>query len=341
MPPPSLPPPLLPFPLPLPFPFLFLFPFPFALFVADSERAPSSRYDTAGRSTTTCGVVVAMMGLGTLVAARQIARRAMTNVPCASCVRATSHYAAATLASPPADVRTAVGGGAVRKDSTGIRWYAAGAGTDALERAQSLARRRAVDNAAYLTALVVGMVGFTYASVPLYRMFCQATGYGGTVQRVRTLEDKLKDDDASAAAATAAATSRELVIHFNADVTDGMHWKFTPTQRSVRTNPGESTLAFYTVKNLSDKAVTGVSTYNVSPQKAGIYFNKIQCFCFEEQRLRPGEEIDMPVFFYIDREFATDPAMEGIDRLTLSYTFFKVAEEDEEAHASEARKEAT
>ena len=195
-----------------------------------------------------------------------------------------------------------------------------------MAEAQKQARRKAVDNASYLTALVIGMVGLTYASVPLYRMFCQATGYGGTVQRTMTLEEKLsKPVDPSVQ-----ESLRELTIHFNADITSGMNWKFTPTQKNVRTTPGEITLAFYTVKNLSDKPITGVSTYNVTPQKAGVYFNKIQCFCFEEQRLRPGEEVDMPVFFYVDREFATDPNMKDIDTLTLSYTFFKVSEEGEE-----------
>lgn len=197
-----------------------------------------------------------------------------------------------------------------------------------MDEMQKEARRKSVENASYLAAIVIGMVGVTYASVPLYRMFCQATGYGGTVQRAMTLEEKLlKPTDAST---DEEAALRELTIHFNCDITSGLHWKFTPTQRHVKTSPGESTLAFYTVKNLSDKAITGVSTYNVTPQKAGIYFNKIQCFCFEEQRLRPGEEIDMPVFFYIDKEFATDPNMKGIDTLTLSYTFFKVSEEGDE-----------
>ncbi|KAA8530700.1 hypothetical protein F0562_005366 [Nyssa sinensis] len=102
---------------------------------------------------------------------------------------------------------------------------------------------------------------------------------------------------------------------------------FLPTQREVRVKPGESALAFYTAENRSSTPITGVSTYNVTPMKAAVYFNKIQCFCFEEQRLLPGEQIDMPVFFYIDPEFETDPRMDGINNLILSYTFFKVSEE--------------
>jgi cytochrome c oxidase assembly protein subunit 11 len=181
-------------------------------------------------------------------------------------------------------------------------------------------------------ALVVGMVGLTYASVPLYRMFCQATGFGGTVQEGRSVEEKLARREAQRdAALEAAAAARELTVTFNADVSDGLPWKFVPTQRSVRVRPGQSTLAFYTASNLGDAAVTGVSTYNVAPQQAGQYFNKVQCFCFEEQRLRAGEQVDMPVFFYIDPEFATDPRMRGINSITLSYTFFKVAEDEPEA----------
>ncbi|XP_010936849.1 cytochrome c oxidase assembly protein COX11, mitochondrial [Elaeis guineensis] len=174
----------------------------------------------------------------------------------------------------------------------------------------------------YLLAVVTAMVGASYAAVPLYRRFCQATGYGGTVQRRESVEEKIARH-----AREGTTTSREIVVQFNADVADGMPWKFTPTQREVRVKPGESALAFYTAENRSSTPITGVSTYNVTPMKAAVYFNKIQCFCFEEQRLLPGEQIDMPVFFYIDPEFETDPKMVGINNLILSYTFFKVNED--------------
>ncbi|XP_057971777.1 cytochrome c oxidase assembly protein COX11, mitochondrial [Malania oleifera] len=174
----------------------------------------------------------------------------------------------------------------------------------------------------YLTALVFAMVGCSYAAVPLYRRFCQATGYGGTVQRRESVEEKI-----SRHSKDGTITTREIVVQFNADVADGMPWKFIPTQREVRVKPGESALAFYSAENRSLTPITGVSTYNVTPMKAAVYFNKIQCFCFEEQRLLPGEQIDMPVFFYIDPEFETDPRMDGINNLILSYTFFKVSEE--------------
>ncbi|CAL9066217.1 cytochrome c oxidase assembly protein COX11, mitochondrial-like isoform X2 [Musa acuminata AAA Group] len=174
----------------------------------------------------------------------------------------------------------------------------------------------------YLLGLVAAMVGASYAAVPLYRRFCQATGYGGTVQRRESVEEKIARH-----AQEGTKTSRELVVQFNADVADGMPWKFTPTQREVRVKLGESALAFYTAENRSSTPITGVSTYNVTPMKAAVYFNKIQCFCFEEQRLLPGEQIDMPVFFYIDPEFETDPKMDGINNIILSYTFFKVNED--------------
>ena len=189
--------------------------------------------------------------------------------------------------------------------------------------------KNARDQGLYLLSVVVGMVGLTYASVPLYRLFCQATGFGGTVKEGATVEEKLQarlaDRSDERARVDAAAAARKLLITFDGSVSDGLEWKFTPTQRQVTVHPGQSTLTFFTVENLSKThALTGVSTYNVAPQQVGQYFNKIQCFCFEEQRLRPGEKIDMPVFFYIDPEYAVDPRVERINNITLSYTFFKV-----------------
>jgi cytochrome c oxidase assembly protein Cox11 len=134
---------------------------------------------------------------------------------------------------------------------------------------------------AYLAAITVGMVGATYASVPLYRMFCQATGFGGTTKRMATVEEKIAAHSAPGDAVASAAAQREVVVTFNADVADAMPWRFFPAQRQVVVRPGESTLAFFTAHNTGDAPVTGVSTYNVSPQRAGLYFNKIQCFCFE------------------------------------------------------------
>ena len=172
----------------------------------------------------------------------------------------------------------------------------------------------------YGLATVVGVVGGSYAAVPLYKIFCQATGFGGTVQ---------KASEVRARTLTPVENGRVLKITFNADVSDVMPWKFRSSQKLVTVVPGETALAFFKAKNLSDKPITGVATYNVTPMRAGIYFNKIQCFCFEEQRLMPNEEVDMPVFFYVDPEFLKDPFMDGIKQITLSYTFFRTDHSEE------------
>eukprot|EP00877_Chromochloris_zofingiensis_P005285 jgi/Chrzof1/14758/Cz09g15040.t1 len=138
-------------------------------------------------------------------------------------------------------------------------------------------------------------------------MFCQATGYGGTLRPAAQIEDKIRRRDESPNPdLEARAAAREIRVWFTADVADDMPWKFTPTQDFVKVRPGESTLIFYKAHNKSPHAITGVSTYNVVPDKAAYYFNKIQCFCFEEQRLRGHEIVDMPVFFYIDPEMVDD-----------------------------------
>ena len=170
----------------------------------------------------------------------------------------------------------------------------------------------------YMSALAVCVFGLSYASVPLYKVFCQMTGFGGTTQRAT---------DIKASTVKPVQGGKIIRVDFTATVHSALPWKFLPTQRDVRIVPGETALAFYTVKNMSDKAITGVATYNVFPPKAGLYFNKIQCFCFEEQRLGPHEDIDMPVFFFIDPEIVDDPAMENVKNITLSYTFFKTGEE--------------
>lgn len=173
--------------------------------------------------------------------------------------------------------------------------------------------------AIYATATVVTIVGISYAAVPLYQIFCQATGYGGTTQQAT--EERFKNMKPVEGA-------RQLTVHFTADTHDTMPWVFRPLQHSVKVVPGETALAFYSAYNPTDKPITGVSTYNIVPMRAGLYFSKIQCFCFEEQRLRPHEEIDMPVFFYVDPKFLDDPAMANVKELTLSYTFFRTGEMD-------------
>ena len=215
---------------------------------------------------------------------------------------------------------------------------------------------KGVPTAAYLAALTVAMVGATYGSVPLYRLFCQATGaclaggsvhslsafpdsqyvnalfhlqtaagYGGTTQRAHSVEDVVARVGSSPETAAACA-ARTITITFNSDVADGLPWRFTPAQRSVTLHPGESALVFYTAVNNSTVPVTGVSTYNVAPARAGLYFRKVQCFCFEEQRLEPGETVDMPVLFYLDPEFVEDRKCDTMNTVTLSYTFWKAGD---------------
>nr|YP_007890656.1 heme biosynthesis protein [Jakoba bahamiensis]AGH24150.1 heme biosynthesis protein [Jakoba bahamiensis] len=168
-----------------------------------------------------------------------------------------------------------------------------------------------------ILSIVIGMAGLSYGSVPLYRLFCQVTGFGGTTQVSDSVSEVLTEHSNE-------IQNRLITVRFNADVSDSMPWKFYPMQQEIRVLVGETALAFYTAENPTDESIVGVSTYNVNPQQAGIYFNKIQCFCFEEQRLKPHESIDMPVFFFIDPEFLEDPKMSEVDSITLSYTFFDV-----------------
>ncbi|CAB3260183.1 unnamed protein product [Arctia plantaginis] len=160
-------------------------------------------------------------------------------------------------------------------------------------------------------------VGLSYAAVPLYRIFCQAYSYGGTTGLVES--DSIVSN-------MTVVKNRPVKIRFNADTASSMQWNFKPQQHDITVVPGETALAFYTARNPTNKPVTGISTYNVIPFEAGQYFNKIQCFCFEEQQLNPHEQVDMPVFFYIDPEFTDDPKMEYVDEIVLSYTFFEAKE---------------
>lgn len=169
----------------------------------------------------------------------------------------------------------------------------------------------------YVTAAGVLTAGLSYAAVPLYRMFCQAYSYGGTTA-VGHDRDKIE--------AMRPVKNRLFKVKFNADIGASMRWNFKPQQNEIDVLPGETALAFYTATNPSDQPVIGISTYNVIPFEAGQYFNKIQCFCFEEQQLNPHEQVDMPVFFYLDPEIAEDPKLEFIDEITLSYTFFEAKE---------------
>lgn len=166
-----------------------------------------------------------------------------------------------------------------------------------------------------LITVIVAMLGLSYAAVPLYRLFCQATGFGGTAKINKTFVEKMDQLEVK---------DKYITVKFTANVSDNLDWVFQPSQQELKILVGETALAFYKAYNASDKPVIGVATYNVTPQKAGYYFNKIQCFCFEEQRLKPNELIEMPVFFFIDPEILDDPKMADVDTITLSYTFFNV-----------------
>ncbi|XP_005806787.1 cytochrome c oxidase assembly protein COX11, mitochondrial [Xiphophorus maculatus] len=169
----------------------------------------------------------------------------------------------------------------------------------------------------YIAAAGVGMIGLSYASVPLYRLYCQTTGLGGAA---------VAGHDTDQVETMKPVKERIIKVTFNADTHASIQWNFRPQQTEIYVVPGETALAFYRAKNPTDKPIIGISTYNVVPFDAGQYFNKIQCFCFEEQRLNPHEEVDMPVFFYIDPEFDDDPRMARVDTITLSYTFFEAKE---------------
>lgn len=165
-------------------------------------------------------------------------------------------------------------------------------------------------------AVVIGMVGLSFASAPLYDLFCRVTGFGGTPLRAEAVPTLARP-----------AVERLITVRFNADTGRDMPWRFQPVQREVKVKPGEETLIFYRASNPTDRAVIGQATFNVTPEKTGQYFNKIACFCFEEQRLEAGQSVDMPVSFFVDPEMLTDPKTREVTTITLSYTFFRKEEE--------------
>ena len=164
-----------------------------------------------------------------------------------------------------------------------------------------------------LGSVACGMIGLSFAAVPLYDLFCSVTGFGGTTQ--------------TAEAAPAAVGERVMAVQFNSDVSNDVPWRFKPSQREIELRVGEVGLAFYTATNESKNTILGSATFNVTPLKAGIYFTKIDCFCFEEQVLRPGESAELPVTFFIDPDIVNDRDMDDVTTITLSYTFFNQGEE--------------
>ena len=163
---------------------------------------------------------------------------------------------------------------------------------------------------AMLMALLgLAMLGLAFASVPLYRLFCQVTGFGGTTQR---------------AEAAPGAVAGEIGVRFDANVTSGLPWKFEPVDKRVDIAPGARTKISYRATNLVARATTGRAVFNVSPAAAGQYFNKIECFCFTEQTLAAGQSVDMPVIFFVDPRLRDDPDIKDLTEITLSYTFYPV-----------------
>lgn len=154
---------------------------------------------------------------------------------------------------------------------------------------------------------VAGMVGAAYASVPLYQLFCQVTGYNGTTQRVEQYSETVLD--------------KSIQVTFDANISSGLNWTFKPA-RAVNPKIGETVKVEYSVTNRSSEPTTGTATFNVTPMEAGAYFNKVECFCFTEQTLQPGESVQMPVLFFIDPDIATAEETKRIKTITLSYTFY-------------------
>jgi cytochrome c oxidase assembly protein subunit 11 len=182
------------------------------------------------------------------------------------------------------------------------------AGEDGDELVTAIAQKNT--RTAMLMALIVAaMVGFAFASVPLYRLFCEFTGFAGTPLR---------------AAEAPGATGSEIGVRFDANVHPGLPWRFEPVDTTVRVAPGARTQIAYRARNLSARPVTGQAVFNVSPDQVGKYFKKIECFCFTEQTLKAGQSVNMPVIFFVDPEIRTDPNTSHIDEITLSYTFYPV-----------------
>lgn len=172
--------------------------------------------------------------------------------------------------------------------------------------------------------VVALMVGASYAAVPFYNWFCRVTGFNGTTQ--------------VATSAPASSLERKIAVRFDSNVSGGLPWKFEAEKTEIDVKIGEVVTAFYTVTNQSARATLGVAAYNVAPLTAGLYFQKINCFCFDEQRLGPGEKREMPVVFYVDPALVADRDHDTLNTITLSYTFYPVKEQPKPVAASQTQK---
>jgi len=175
--------------------------------------------------------------------------------------------------------------------------------------------------AAICVAFFTGMIGMAYAAVPLYAMFCQITGYGGTTQRVEKYASRVLD--------------RKITVRFDTNVSGGLPWDFKPVARDVTMKIGETAQGDFLIENLFGAPTSGRATFNVTPEMAGVYFNKVECFCFNDTSLEPGEKRDMPVVFYIDPAIADMHELDGVTTITLSYTYFPI-EADKAAPAAKS-----
>jgi len=175
-------------------------------------------------------------------------------------------------------------------------------------------QRRNARTVASLVTVVVAMIGLSFASVPLYRLFCEATGYNGTTQR-------------ATAAPRDSVDGARITVRFDAETAADLGWEFRPLQASVEVRPGEARVVAYRAVNRTNQPVTGTATFNVTPFKAGIYFNKLQCFCFTKQHLGPGESADLSVSFFVDADMLKDPNTRDVDTITLSYTMFRAKDD--------------
>ena len=176
---------------------------------------------------------------------------------------------------------------------------------------------RKTRTAMFALAGALVMLGLGYAAVPLYDLFCRVTGFGGTTQRASEADADL------AARFAASAGAPTMSIRFDSSTARGMPWTFKPEQTTDTVQIGQRDMAFYTARNDSAEPITGMASFNVEPEQAGRYFNKVQCFCFTEQTLLPGQQVRMPVLYFIDPAALDDPNMKGVEQITLSYTFHR------------------
>ncbi|MEM9278523.1 MAG: cytochrome c oxidase assembly protein [Pseudomonadota bacterium] len=171
--------------------------------------------------------------------------------------------------------------------------------------------------------IVLGMGGLAYASVPLYELFCRVTGYGGTTQRVDNSYGVPVID-------------RNINVRFDANTASSLDWKFAPEQRQVTIKMGEQMVINYVAENLSDEPIVGMASFNVTPQSVGMFFNKIECFCFTDTYIEPGGKLEMPVVLYVDPDMDLEKALKALNTITLSYTFFESDTSPEEIAADQA-----